>query len=332
MKRIRWVAGLSVAVLIAACRMAGGEEVSNVVDEVVAVVENRPILRSDVNRAAMPVYRQLMESYGGRELEEKMKAAFNDVLSTLVDRHVILSIYTNAQQRALDAYVDDQLDQVVRAQFKGDRTAFLTALAEQKMPLDTWRLEKKQQALVSSIVREEITGKIMVSPVAISQRYETDRDRFKTPPAVKLRMIAISRGSNDEENAQKKKLAGELRDKAVRGEDFAELAGKFSEQAAESDGDCGWQEYKDIKGDLLAGITNLAAKGISEVLEAGGSYYIFRLEDVRPEGVVPFDQVRAVIEQQLAVEEFTRLYDAWIARLKKRVYVKVIMEGESIQR
>lgn len=311
-------------VLPAATGPVARAEDTNLLDGVAAVVEEGQILRSDVNRAAGQIYRQLMTRYEGPELEEKLKAAYDEVLNTLVEHQVILAAYPNADQKTLDSHVDDQIEQIVRVQFNGDRAAFLAALAEQKMPLEMWRREKKQQALVSSIVREEISRKVVVSPSAVAERYEAEKSKYRSPPAIKLRMIVIGAGQDDGEKARKRKLADEIRAKAAGGEDFSGLAEKFSEVAAESGGDCGWQEYKDIKGDLLKDVTNLAVNAVSEVLGAGGSYYILKVEDTRPEQVAPLEKVRPEIEQQLMVEEFSRLYDAWIARLKKRVYVKII--------
>jgi parvulin-like peptidyl-prolyl isomerase len=62
-------------------------------------------------------------------------------------------------------------------------------------------------------------------------------------------------------------------------------------------------------------------------VEAGDSFLIFKVEARRGEKEIPFEEVSGEIERQLKQKEQSRLYDMWIARLRKHAYVKVIQEG-----
>ena len=59
------------------------------------------------------------------------------------------------------------------------------------------------------------------------------------------------------------------------------------------------------------------------MIDTGDELYILRLEGRKEASVTPFEQVAKEIEDDLKKQENERLYTAWIARLKKKYYVKV---------
>ena len=54
---------------------------------------------------------------------------------------------------------------------------------------------------------------------------------------------------------------------------------------------------------------------------------ICKVEDRRESKAMPFADARGAIERQLKLNEQRRLYDLWVAKLRKHAYVKVIQEG-----
>jgi parvulin-like peptidyl-prolyl isomerase len=58
-----------------------------------------------------------------------------------------------------------------------------------------------------------------------------------------------------------------------------------------------------------------------------GDYYLVRLEDRHPAGVLPFEAVRGSIEKELRRKEIRKLTTVWIARLRKDAYIKVVEQA-----
>lgn len=65
----------------------------------------------------------------------------------------------------------------------------------------------------------------------------------------------------------------------------------------------------------------------SDVVDIGKQFCILKVEDRVDADIVPFEQVQPRIERELRRVESRKLYDAWIARLRKDAYVKIVDES-----
>jgi len=149
---------------------------------------------------------------------------------------------------------------------------------------------------------------------------------------VQLRMIVIRLAGSDSDKTLKKQQAETLRRKAVAGEDFASLAKSFSEDVQpEKGGDLGWVEYGELKTEVANAASKTSAGGICPVVEAGDTLFVVKVEARREASVIPFEEARVEIEQQLRQQTYERLYNSWIAKLRRRAYVRISDGGKPSQ-
>jgi parvulin-like peptidyl-prolyl isomerase len=213
---------LIVALAVLLCGRTVCGEVG-LVDGVVAVVNDRNILYSDVARNAVMEYRRLAQKYGGQEFQAKADEVYRKTLAALIERHIVLSAVENPNPEAIDLMVEKQLDEVVRISFKGDGSAFLEALAVEHLSMQEWKNEVRDNILISMFKRNEVDSRVLLSPGAVRREYDAGGDKYKTTAAVQLRIIAIRRGESDADMALGRQRADEVRKQAADGKDFVSL-------------------------------------------------------------------------------------------------------------
>jgi parvulin-like peptidyl-prolyl isomerase len=300
------------------------------VDGYAALVNNRVITVGEILAMIQPIRAQLAETYDGRELETKMEQAYQEGLDALIERALILEEFTAMGGNLPDRAVDDQINVMINERFKNDRAAFLEALAEDRMTIDDWREETRNRLIVNLLRRREITDRVIISPRAIRELYESRMAQYQIPEQIQLRMIVLHKGASSNDQAVKRKEAKNIREKLLAGSDFAELAKSSSEGYKAADGgDQGWMDPKKLRQELADVIAKLAPGRISEVVETEGDYYILKVEAKKNASIIPLDDVRGQIERELRKGEEERMYKAWIERLKRKFFVKILSEKES---
>ena len=275
-----------------------------------ALVNDRVILASDV--------RQLMSG-------EVSARAYRDALDTLIDRELILAEYAKKGVELPEQAINEQVDQIVAERYGGDRSRLLAQLRDLHLSYTEWRRQIKEQLVVAVMRREAVFDKVSLPPGAARQLYAERIDEYRTPAGVKLRMITVAGGTNEVDQAEKAARMAEARRRVQAGEDFAVVAREVSEGAKAADGgDWGWRPARGhFSNELDEAIARLGIGQLSDIVSVGGSLYLVRVEDRRPERVVAFDEVREDLETELRRAEMERIQNEWTARLREKHFVKI---------
>ncbi|MBP7829083.1 MAG: peptidyl-prolyl cis-trans isomerase [Kiritimatiellae bacterium] len=294
------------------------------VDGYAAMVNQRVILKSEVFAMVYPLQQKLKLEHSGSELEKKLEEAYTNVLESLIERALIVEEFVRQGRMLPDRAIDSQVNSLISERFNNNRMAFLDALAEERLTLAEWREQAKDGLIVTILRRTEILDRVAVAPRQVREYYEQHLDSYRTPEEVQLRLIVLHPGATPEERAAKIEEARRIRERLAGGEDFATVAKTVSEgPKAAQGGDMGWMQTSDLRAELAAGVKDLGPGQLSEVIETSDEIYLAKVEGRKQAAVAPFEEARRNIEDRLHKQELERLYDAWIARLKNRFYVKV---------
>ncbi|NCC51742.1 MAG: hypothetical protein EOM20_11055, partial [Spartobacteria bacterium] len=153
------------------------------------------------------------------------------------------------------------------------------------------------------------------------------KDEISFFQAVKARLAkfdSTGSGKTDEEKQLKRMEADGVVEKLRGGENFAKLAEKVSEEPrASRGGEWGWLNPADLNQAIATAIEELKPGEFTEAVEVGDALYIVTLEGRKEASMKPFEEVREEIQKELRIQEENRLYDAWIARLKDKYFIKI---------
>lgn len=157
----------------------------------------------------------------------------------------------------------------------------------------------------------------------LRQRYEAVQARYMIPEQRRARHILITADGRDDQQARE--LARSLHERIEDGEDFAELAGEYSEDpgSAAAGGDLGWIEPDDMTPAFEQALFELEAAGeVSEPVQTDFGWHLIALDEIRPARGQSFEEARAEIEEELREERAADLYFEQLDRLVDLVYAE----------
>ena len=267
------------------------EPEGELVDRVVAIVGDSAVLFSQVvqrenNQRALGVQ---IPAPGTPESEELRSA----LLESLIDEMVLLQAAARDTLLTIDdQQVDDSLQQHmagVEAQYV-DRAALNEALRLEGLTLQSYREMLRSQIGQGMLIRLYVRTRTGEGEVAVELTDEELRAAFEAereflqerPTSVTFDQIVLEVKATDSAKAEAKVQLEGIRERALAGEDFAELARTYSHDgSAQMGGDLGWfrrgswvKEFEDVAFALPEG-------GISDVFETAYGYHVIQVERFR---------------------------------------------------
>lgn len=169
----------------------------------------------------------------------------------------------------------------------------------------------KEQIIRGTYLEREIDGQI--TPERLQQAYDEFKAKQQTPEEVHARHILVKTDA----------LAKEIIGKLEAGEDFAKLAGEYTEDAGTkaSGGDLGYFT-KDMMVPEFADAAFGMNKGeVSKLpVQSQFGWHIIKVEDKRTRPQPSLDEVKPTIEAELRRELFTKTMDEWRKGAKIELY------------
>ena len=167
---------------------------------------------------------------------------------------------------------------------------------------------------------EKAVADITVTEEEAKAYYEKHKASFNTPEQVKARhVLLMTQGKSDEEKAAKRKEIDEIRERLVKsnGADFASVAEECSDCPSKAKGgDLGYfgrgamvPEFDKMAFDLKPG-------EISPVVETKFGFHVLLVDDKRPAGLKPYDQVSDIVKRQLEGTAKRKAQSDLMAKLK----------------
>lgn len=299
---------------------------AEVIDGIAAVVNGDVITFSQVQEVAAPEEQSLKQQYTGQELIDKIKETRLAVLNDLVNRQLILQEFKKKEYTLPDYVVEEQVQDIIKDEFGGDRQAFVRTLQAQGYTLNKFRDKEKEKITVQVMRQNQLKDDSFTpSPEAIDAYYNANKQEFATPGQVKLRMIVLNSDPLVTDSAKTtQQMANDIRDKATHGGDFATLAKTYSmDGTAENGGDWGWVDEKTLNQDLTKTAFALKKGEVSPVAQIGDSFYLLYCEDRKDPAVTALNDVRDAIQKKLTQIEKQKATQRWLDGLREKAYIKV---------
>lgn len=291
---------------------------AELVEGILAVVNNAVITRQQVEDFAMPAIDSLRRQYAGDPdgFQLGLNAVITNSLELLTERQLILHAFDEQGYRMPDSYLDEVVQDRIRDRF-GDRMALMKWLQAQGETFEQFRQDLRDQTIEGFMRQKNVNQEIIVSPFRIETYYHAHQDDFKVEDEIKLRMIALNKPSPDDTNTPA--LAREIRTQLQNGATFQQMASIYSQG---SKSDYGWVQRSVLRQELADAAFALPVGQVSDVIDTPGACYLLLVEDKHPAHVRPLGEVRDDIEKTLRAQEQARLEKQWIESLKKKTFIR----------
>ncbi len=213
----------------------------------------------------------------------------------------------------------------------------LLALAAREDGLDKDpQVKVRIQDVVDRILAQEYLSKEVlpkVKPVSdkeVKTYYESHKKEFVNPKAIHARhiLIPVSQNASPEEVQAALKKAEMIRKKALKGENFAKLAQKYSADPGTKDkgGDLGFFTKGQMIEDFEKAAFALKPGQISKPIRTAFGFHIIKVEEVRPATQKSFAEVKDQIREQLQQQHQEMALRMALRRLENKHPIKIYPE------
>ena len=268
-----------IALLTLGSMAAFGQDGSYVVDEIIAKVDNYIVLKSELDRA----YQDYLAN-GGHPGEET-RCQF---LALLIRNKLMMATAEIDSVVVLDEEVDANTQSRINMILSqsGNSAQQLEAIYGKSM--EQIRLELRDQIKEQMVVREmerTISADITVTPAEVKRFFaKIPQDSLPYFSAeVEVAQIVRKAKINDEQKEATKRELMDIRDRILKGEDFSELAKKYSDDPSVTynGGDMGWVGRGQMVPEYEATAFRLEQNEISQPFETEYGFHIMQLLDRR---------------------------------------------------
>lgn len=296
------------------------------VDRVVAVVNDEAITQSEIDIYLRPLYEGLRQQYQGDELMRQLHEIRLKLLNQVIEDRLVYQ-ESKARGISVDESEIDRMLEETKSRFASEEE-FEKMMASQGYVLSDLRENYRRQLAIRRLHDMEIRIQVVVSPQEIEDYYKDRKSEFAEEESIKLYSITVKK---DDETVRKgivdetaKERIESLRQRVMAGENFNDLAKQFSEDAnAKEGGAVGWVNRGTMIPAIDQALFQLDAGAISPVLESQAAYHLFKIEEKKTSRVPPLDEVREKIRGILFKEEANKRFKDWMNELKGRAYISI---------
>jgi peptidyl-prolyl cis-trans isomerase SurA len=285
---------------------------AEVVDEVVAVVNNEIITLSELVRVAQVHFSNVDPSH------------YREVLEKLIDQKLIDQATKDMSIKVGEKEIDAMI-QSFKENNKINDAQLKDALRQQGITWEEYRNEIRDGIRRNQVITQTIRSQITVNEKEIKDYYQKHPNDFFEPTQVKLEQIFFP--VPDQATSEKKKAvsksAEESLNKIRSGEDFQKVSQRLS--LPENNTSCNVGIYK--KGELISAIDYeafaLKPGEISNVISTGKGYCIIRVLERFEEKTKKFEEVHDAISNYLFQQKMVDKLQEWLQELRTHAYIDI---------
>ncbi len=310
-----------------------------VIERIVAIVGEKPILQTDLRARAKPFLIQIQQTVpAGAQQAAAQSQLFKDLIEKMVDEELEAQAAARANVTVTSQEIENAFENIAASQGISKDALFKDARSKNGLTEQDYRDEMRRQIIEGKMIQLRVKGRVRITDEDIKTMYERvlreERKRREYHPAwIVLRILA---GSSPEVVAERKALAESLAARAKKGEDFAKLAATYSDDSATRDngGDIGVRAPQGspqalsgkgavLAPELEAEVLPLEPGEVTNPVQVGQVFVVMKLLSRQPSRYASFKEARPEMIQRLQAEIMDKAKKKWLEELRKRTHVDV---------
>ena len=296
-----------------------------IVERIVAVVNNDVITLSELEEAGRRLFEEVQKSSLPAEREEKLQKARREVLDQLIENKLLEQEVKNRKVEVAERDVDAAIQQILQ-QNQASENELKEMLAKEGITLSIYRRRIHDEIVKMRLINREIKLKIVIKEEDLRKNYQDNLAKFTDPAEVKVQQIffVIPQLATAEQVASIRKEALAILERARKGEDFAELAGKYSQgPEARERGVLGFFKHNELRPELEESAFKLQVGEVSGVIRTPEGFHILRVLERKGGEPKPFADVQSQIRDEMMQAESEKQYQEWMKTLKAKAYIEI---------
>ncbi|MGH7413281.1 MAG: peptidylprolyl isomerase [Candidatus Rokuibacteriota bacterium] len=297
----------------------------DVVDRVIAVVNNDAITQYELDEAELYYLAETRERMSDGEARKALRAR---LLQNLIENRIQLQQAEREKVLVEEPELAEAVGEIMKKLKAKDEQEFEAMIKSQGLTIEGVRKRMRDQLMVQRVVRRKVALRISVTEQEIDKYLVENRGKLETGLTFEARHILVqpdpAKGEDGWTAARMK--ADEIYAHLLEGEDFIELAKKHSNDPSGKDGG----SLGSLKrGELAAGIEEailaLPPGEASPPFRSKIGYHIFRLDSRDALTGDALAQVRGQIREILYRQKYDARLKDWLVEIKQRAIIDIRM-------
>jgi len=298
------------------------------VEEIIARVNNEIITRSEYEKSRQSAEEDARQDCQNKCTPEQLKAEIDQRQKTslrdLIDQSLLV-------QRAKDMGVSVEPELIkrldaIRTQNKIESMEELEkAVTAQGMNWEDFKNNIRSTLLTQRVISSEVGSHITVSDEEISKYYEAHKTEYVRPEQVALREIEVNtQGKKPEEIPDLRKKAETTLQRIKDGEDFGEMAKRFSDSKTKTQGGfLGLYKHGELSKELEDKVFKMKKNDLTEVIETKQGFLILQVLEHYDEGEQSLAKVKSEIMDKLYGARMEPAMREYLKTLREQSFVVI---------
>jgi peptidyl-prolyl cis-trans isomerase SurA len=305
-----------IALGLASASVAEGAR-AEVIERVVATVNDDAIFLSELRRKAAPFLEQVVQGATEGDRPARIKRLYEQFLKELVDDQLIEQTAKKMNVVVSGSDVEQAIENV-RKQNSLDSAKFWEAVKSQGFTEKQYRADVRKQILRLKVTNQRVRSRVNLNDDTVKEEYDDRvrkaRRRQRFHPEHIFIGLPQTASATDVANAMKK--AQELRS-GLTLENFSSVASQ------RGGGDLGWLDQGDLSEDLENALLALDPGQISAPVRGPSGVHIFLLRDRQTGGVQipPFAEAKDAIYRELLDRAMAKQQELFLADLRRNAVI-----------
>ena len=297
----------------------------DVLDRVICVVNNDAITQYELDEAELYYLAETREQMRDGEARKALRAK---LLQNLIENRIQLQQAEREKVVIEDAEVTENIADIMKKLKAKDDKEFEQMIKVQGLTMEGVKKRLREQLMVQRVVRRKVALRISVTEQEIDKYLAENREKLETGLTFSARHILVLPDplKGEEGWGEARQKADEIYGYLLEGQDFIELAKKYSQDASAKDGgSLGALKRGELAADIEEAIIRLQPGEVSAPFRSQVGYHLFRLdsrETLAGEGLV---QVRSQIRDILYRQKYDARLKDWLVEIKQRAIIDVRM-------
>jgi peptidyl-prolyl cis-trans isomerase SurA len=302
---------------------------SKTVEEIIARVNNEIITRSELDKAKASAQEEVEEDCrGGKcspedqksQIEEHQKTALKDLIdqSLLVQRGKDMGI-------SVETDVIKRLDQIRISNNLGSMEDLEKAVSSRGLNWEDFKDNIRKSVLTQKVISQEVGSHVNISKEEVQKYYDEHKADFVRPEQVALREIEVTtEGKKDSELPDLKKKAETALKRVKDGEDFGEIAKRFSDgSTAKQGGFLGVYKRGELSKELEDTVFKMKKNDLTDVLDTKQGYLVLQVLEHYDEGQQSLSKVESEIMDKMYSSRMQPKLREYLKTLREQSYVVI---------
>ena len=304
---------------------------ASIVERIVAVVGERPILLSELRQRARPhLYRIMQATQNPAQQAAQESEMFRELLSRMIDERLEETAADKSHITVSPEEVDNGIRQVA-AQTKLQPKDVVNEAKKQGLTEQDYRDEIRRQVLEGKLIQLRVRNRVRVTDADARAVYNRWVKEMQKEQTIDLRLLALAIPPDATEERAKARVAlgEELSRRGKAGEDFCKLVHDYSDDPSTRDncGSRGPLRIAQLSPELLQVVRALKPGDVSQPImfrdPNGQAGVLIAQAPKDPQKVPTFEQVKEEMLNQAFFDATERQRKLWLQELRRGLYIDV---------